>query len=256
MIRVLIFALLIACRCIGNGATIDDLKASQILASCHLHDYGELEIPPEHRDSLIAWAKDRGVSGFNSVGNQAATGSKAIALFDITAPDDDFFEISLIALKNFAANSSPESYLSAILMPTERKRGLLAIYYRDERLRTALEECLQRLAPESPLANLIKLTLDGEQAKSVIKHAGDGGYPARYGPLAKEALSGKVPTLSAGKSNGLPMNDASSQQSSNGAPPNFEGTQFTEFGSSKRWWPWLASALAIFAAVWMLKRRS
>lgn len=256
MIRVLIFFILIGCRSITNGASIDDLTASHVLTACHLHDYGELEIPSEDRDALVAWAMERGLSGFNAVENQATTGCKAIALFDITAPDEEFFEISLSALKKYSEQSLPESYLSAILMPTERKRGLIAICYRDERLRSVLEKCQQRLSVGSPLANLIKLTLNGEQAKSVVKHAGDGGFPERYGPLAKEALSGKVPNLADRKSDRpIPMIKTTSQQSSNRTIPSDEGSILNEHKSPPSWMPWTIGALAVIVVFWSLMKR-
>jgi hypothetical protein len=254
MHRLLIFVVLFATGCITKGASIDDSAAAQRLASCQLHDYGELEIPSEHLELLTSWAKTRSTSGFDALTDHANLGRKALALFDITATDAEYFEISLSAINRFNRESLPESYLAAVLMPSERKRGLIAVNYRDGRLRAVLESSLTKLPSESSLANLIRLTLSGEQAQSVVKHAGDSGYPERYGPLAKIALEGKVPSLSA-----LPSAQTVKVRDQGPETASKESSKVSTTTTDRLFsnWQWIAGAFAALALLrFLLKQRA
>ena len=254
MIRLLILVLFTVGGSSVKGVSIDDLTASQLLASCQLRDYGELEVLAEHHEALTTWAKERSVSGFDALRGQPSLETKALSLFDMAATDAEFYQISLSALRRFSHESYPESYLSAVLMPTERKRGLLAINYRDQRLRDLLEACQKKLTPSSSLAKLIELTLSGEQAKSVVKHAGDGGYPERYGPLAKLALEGKIPSL-AFASNAHQGTDSNKAQARDRQEDATTKTKTTE--QQTDYWPWVIGIVTAAGLLWLLlKRRS
>jgi hypothetical protein len=244
-----------------NANSVSDEEVSKFISKCRIEDDGgvyfdpSLNLSSSRTDEFRDWFKQT-ADPLEKLRPLVGTenGRWAAVFFAAGCLDDDhFYRISLRTAQKFAAGEISEAELFRVIAPPEEKRGLLAVSFRNPDLVAALEACLAKGFKDFNIAGSIKKILSGESAKDVLKKAGDS-YPERYGPLAKQALEGKVPSLSVLPSAQSVENKAQVIKT-DPEEPSKVSTATT--GRMSSYWPWIAAAFTALALLWfVLKRRA
>ena len=198
MQNIIIILLMISFWVPARAAILTTDEAARLLKATEIGEDGGLSYSSgEAYSKLPQWIKNNDmievIHEFLGRDSQNEVMPSLVHLIAKYSSDKEFLQVDLEVLRSFSAGKADEMTLHAALMPHEDKSGILDVNFCDERVATALRECLKKLPHEAAMASNIRAILSGEGARNVLEND-IGFFPARYMPLAAAALRGSAST--------------------------------------------------------------